>query len=620
MWLHLLNSSATSYKNDHPATSVHKFSTTTSNEQIVPKPNSISPNLSNNILEKNQTQNSKNEVIISYSIPNQNTNLAAGITHHKHEEFIESDKITSNGTIFKDIKPIIAMVSDKVAHPNTSYETTKIAKPFNALNAQPSLVQTSSEPSRPLVQPKVAEQLKASVQLDAAVIQPNLFTTKPLQQQKIVIASLPVEPSLSGQQNSRVELRQPTISISPVRLPGNSNPQVQQPCPQPVKGNSFVSTNNLRPSIVLAQGTNLQRQIIPSEQTNMVLTQPLSSQVGIPGQIIRKFVKCLDTNGKIIVMELQVDPKNPKNIKFIKNSAPPSVLSAIKPDGIKETLKVPNITTNLLQNMAVSKPNALLNNICVQENANPSLLQKMSTSSTKSTRCTIEETIMPSETKTNNVITKNRQIFTINQVRPKSVNKPKQESLLKPQISLLKPLATKNIKPQSSLLIHPSSSKVKINQPSPIVSNLTTNGNAAMKINTGTASAQLNHILSTENNKIPMSLKINNPIGPTKSIFKTKYILSNIKKAYNVDLNRLFFERCTFQSVRSSIEYLLKSLPLINKMASTSHSDYTQCFPFVVDSLDTFNNLMMPKQRSLEVSINIFFNTNFNLTRVLSNF
>lgn len=53
---------------------------------------------------------------------------------------------------------------------------------------------------------------------------------------------------------------------------------------------------------------------------------PIATKAAAP---VRKFVKCLNAAGKVVMVELQTDPNNPKNIRLIRNSAPTIAASAM---------------------------------------------------------------------------------------------------------------------------------------------------------------------------------------------------------------------------------------------------------------------------------------------------
>lgn len=336
-----------------------------------------------------------------------------------------------------------------------------------------------------------------------------------------------------------------------------------------------------------------------------------------PVQQKKTLVRCLDTNGKIVFVELQVDPKNPKNIKIVKS---PTVIAATQPAS-QNVSKLPNATqlklnppleqirlttnttpvTNILSNTSNSPKQYVgihpvtatrtihSKPIMVQSNANMSrilpteakslienkklFLIKSSTlpnstnppplvrisnptkvalaPSTTNVKV-IQPATKPTETRkftinANNVIMKNGQIIILD--KDKSNVKPKQESLLKPQVSLLKPLFQKQVTESTS-----------------------TKSNAIQKPPCQS-----------------IGPRFRKPIPLAQNTAKRDYHKEFCSK----------FLRHHFITVRSAVEYLLRNVPLINVLAS--RPDYSTAFPFVAESYEKFNSFSFPKRQTNEV-------------------
>lgn len=324
----------------------------------------------------------------------------------------------------------------------------------------------------------------------------------------------------------------------------------------------------------------------------------------------KALVRCLDTNGKIIFVELQIDPKNPKNIKIIKTPTQPAPQSIPKPtvtqtkiNPLIEQIRTTPLSTTLLSNNPSNSANQLMETnstnstsitvnpkpITVQGNTNVSQLNLTGTKNvienkkvfiikpptpsnpvnppplvriSNPTKVTLVPNItnqkvlqpLPKPTPTrklsissNNVIMKNGQIIILS--KDKLHTKPKQESLLKPQISLLKPLYQKQ-----------------------------TNESTTMKSNSSQKpSCQI--FGSRLNKQIPLNQNV-------------------VKRDYQKDMSILFL-RHRFDTVRSAVEYLLRNAPLINTLSS--RIEFSAAFPFVAESQEKFDSFPIPKRRSYEV-------------------
>lgn len=145
--------------------------------------------------------------------------------------------------------------------------------------------------------------------------------------------------------------------------------------------------------------------------------------------------------------------------------------------------------------------------------------------------------------------------------------KNQQQSLLKPQVSLLKPRTA-----------------------------AVTTGGATAKVNQ-LKKITVSNISGLENRNInvfvPADVKFDANIKSKSQTDK------QIHHKYDVELEQRFLARKSFSNVTEAIEWLLKKIPLISTMAT--QPEFRESFPFVVPNLADFHSLLIPKQRSFEV-------------------
>lgn len=330
----------------------------------------------------------------------------------------------------------------------------------------------------------------------------------------------------------------------------------------------------------------------------------------------KTLVRCLDSNGKIVFVELQVDPNNPKNIKIIKtptviasaqtplSQAKSSNLTPLKMSTPTEperhtTAPVTNILSNtsnspnqitssnpLTSTISTANPKPLmyksnanlsgLNAVgskSLLENkkvfiiksstlpnlssTNPPPLVRISNpnkfvlaSSAANLKVVMQPTSKANETRnvtvnSTNVVMKNGKFTVLDKSHPK----PKQESLLKPQISLLKPVYH-----QKPLSDASTTKSILITKPFSIL------GGRSRK--------------------------------------QTLLNQSAAKRDYHKEFQTIFL-RHHFHTIRSAVEYLLRNTPLINTLCS--RPDFHAAFPFVAESHEKFSSFPFPKRRLNEV-------------------
>lgn len=309
----------------------------------------------------------------------------------------------------------------------------------------------------------------------------------------------------------------------------------------------------------------------------------------MPVQPKKTLVRCLDSNGKIVVVELQVDPNNPKNIKIVKTptvigTTQPASLSLAKPSNIAQ-LKISTPVTNVLSNTSNQfiKVNPITSTSSTV-NPKPIMYKNLSRFNPVEAKNLLENkkvfiiksSTLPNLSSTNppplvrisnlnkvvlapsianlkvvqptsNVIMKNGKIIVLD--KDKSLPKPKQESLLKPQISLLKPVYQKQISESTS------AKSILIQKPS-------------------------SHIIGSRHRK-PTMLNQN-----------------AAKRDYHKEFHTIFV-RHRFQTVRSAVEYVFRNTPLVNTLCS--RPEFNAAFPFVAESHEKFSSFPFPKRRLNEV-------------------
>lgn len=166
------------------------------------------------------------------------------------------------------------------------------------------------------------------------------------------------------------------------------------------------------------------------------------------------------------------------------------------------------------------------------------------------------------------IIRKNNKILVLD---PTRAIKGQQQSLLKPQVSLLKSRA-------------PSNNLKKFT-----VSNI----------------SGLEHNINVF---IPADMKV---ASKSQNVSSSQQIKEELEKQ---------FLKLSFENMKAAVRWLLKKIPLISSLAA--ETEYRAVFPFVMPSLSDFQSLSVAKQRSFEVisiffgfkrKISVFLNFHFNV-------
>lgn len=320
----------------------------------------------------------------------------------------------------------------------------------------------------------------------------------------------------------------------------------------------------------------------------------------------KTFIKCLDTNGKVILAELVIDQQNPKKFKIIRTpnavNGPPPVNKVNPTPNIHNTLPSKYTSLNLAKT-SNSTPNSsiiytpysgspLIKPMTQQQPSAISIAPKPAQQIGSSIKVPINA---------QNIIMKNGKIFVIKTPTAAATSsivkpKPKQESLLKPQISLLKPIVNQTLTTKKTFSTPVQTTVVNTkNTPSmPFKNIIITNKNGEVK------KVQI----------LPSTHKIANHVLGAKSIITKpnqqfnhkQFIITNVKKEYRKDLEHEFFDCHNFKTIRCAVEYLLMKVPLVSKLAT--NTDYISAFPFSTKTIEIFDSFIWPKQRALEVLVN----------------
>lgn len=328
---------------------------------------------------------------------------------------------------------------------------------------------------------------------------------------------------------------------------------------------------------------------VPNQSTANVVKPVLK------GNTKKTFIKCVSKDGKVSLMELIQDEKNPKLFKMVlpqglqanklnlQQSLPalPTPTQSIKivsalvnASGVKisniqnivgthsSNTKSSLINQNSINSasLSVKSPSQSLNSIKV-----PLYSPNVSSNSPNSSKTlpklvAINSPLPPaysSLTHGTQIIKKNNKVLD-----PSRVSKTQQSSLLKPQVSLLKPRS-------------PATGK-----------------NILKKIT-------VSNISGIEHKNINVFIPADVKIGTNVSS-KLQYM----HQRFDDELEKEFMQCQIFSNVTEAVGWLLKKVPLISPMAI--QPGFRECFPFVLSSLAEFHSLHVAKQRSYEVISSCF--------------
>lgn len=268
----------------------------------------------------------------------------------------------------------------------------------------------------------------------------------------------------------------------------------------------------------------------------------------------KRFIKCIDKTGKVSLIEMVADPKNPKIVKMVL----PTALRT----------KTPQSSPADAKNRILSLPTQLFS---TNAGASASTASGVQTNVIRAP-IVISKSLARSASET--VIMPNGKVVIIDKTASTSKTRPPaQQSLLRPQISLLKPQ--------------------KMDEKPPISTMTTTKG---LKMIT------INNLSGMENRNINVFLPNECESDSDIEIPRNKKFVVNARnrRQFAYELETEFLRCQTFVNVTAGVVWLMKRLPLITPLAN--QHDYKESFPFVVNSIETFEALSTPRQRSYEVS------------------
>lgn len=292
---------------------------------------------------------------------------------------------------------------------------------------------------------------------------------------------------------------------------------------------------------------------IPFNGSNQVVTDAGSG---------KKYLKYLDTNGTVILLELAPDPNNPKNMRLM---CPPTLINGV-------TKQITNNNPPPLTSIGSSKPQMFTTN-----------LKTINNNQKKIFKPPIIQNKLNSVINKNQVVLKNGQIFIIDPKQQKiQKTKSKQISLLKPKssgVSLLKPIVKTEVK--YCPIDHDYTSKVSKDQ----------------------------RIITPSTFEIKKEFKFEKPVRTILGT-KTVYPVANF---YDIQINKInykeilqkVFYKSEFCDVRTAVVFVLTKCPYVSSLVS--QVNYRRSFPFIVESEEIYEKLSVPKKRANEVSFFFLF-------------
>lgn len=418
-----------------------------------------------------------------------------------------------------------------------------------------------------------------------------------------VTESVPMQPMTTNEQIHSTENSYPSIPVTPIKIEQSATPS------QNIAGPSRQATTI--PKQIPANSLNVGSKLAATNP--MVVVQPKRA----PTQ--KRFIKCVSKDGKISLMELVQDQLNPKvfkmvlpkgvgtgkvnlqqqqqpqpsqamnTVQFVKPLIQPIRIGAVLPGtstgrmpiirsltgnsmnliSTHANTQVTNVSLTTINTLAsMPKATQLVNksNVVVVSKPSVSLPRLVAINSPKTTMSPINKAAqgpgqLPSGTQ---IIKKNNKILVLESKQPQKTQQQRQ-SLLKSQVSLLKPRPN-----------------VMTSMPSSVKKITVTN------------------IPGIEHRNI--NVFVPNDIGvpaTAKSVFKAKNTSGTTRYDFGNHLENRFMARKTFTNMTEAIAWLLKSIPLVTSYAA--QDGFRESFPFVVATMAEFYSLHVAKQRSFEV-------------------
>lgn len=320
-------------------------------------------------------------------------------------------------------------------------------------------------------------------------------------------------------------------------------------------GNVPEARINVQPSLKTA--TTQISATAPSLPKVITISKPSinASNLLVNAATGKRFIKCIDKTGKVSLIEMVTDSNNPKVVKMV---LPPALRTTpLQPSSTDPKIKILSPPTQLVSPKASTATGVPTNAIRM-----PIIVSKSRESSP----------LVKSVNKT--VILSNGKVVFIDKSAASITKPPVQQSLLRPQISLLKPQKSEEKPPPAPI---PMAAK-------------------------GLKMITVNNLSGMENRNINVFMPTECESDSDIEIPRNKRFVVNVKRRRQLahDLETEFHRCQHFTNVTASVVWLLKRLPLITPMAN--RQDYTESFPFVVESVEAFEAMPTPKQRCYEVS------------------
>lgn len=345
----------------------------------------------------------------------------------------------------------------------------------------------------------------------------------------------------------------------------------EAPKGQNIAGNSIAKP--VATALAGITGIKLNTQPVPA----IKLATAVAGQAGIaaaaaipPTAGVKRFMKCIDKNGKVSFVQVVVDPNNPKIIRMIAGGAGQIIKTVTTPGAAATTTATPRIITLpkqlvisasaggqtpiTLPRLNVAPPGAV-QSVMIKPSLNQlkGIIPMAPQAPTSTTKVAIPSNPLPAAPQ---------------QTTPaKRLTKPTQpqQSLLKPQVSLLR--------------------SANVDTPKTPLPSAADKRNLTM--------ITVKNIKGLQNKKINVFIKQETPDKTTDS-----KALQNRSMAEQLEQ---VFHKNRFTTVRGAASWLLRQLPLVTPLALKP--PYQQSFPFAVDNDEKYQNASIAKQRSNEVSI-----------------
>lgn len=369
-------------------------------------------------------------------------------------------------------------------------------------------------------------------------------------------------------------------------------------------------------------------------KNRVTLPIPNTTLTTLKGTAKKTFVKCVGKDGKVSLMELIRDEKNPKLFKIV---LPPGVQSnKMVLSGTNQISAPVVISSNFIRPMA-PKLNVTIGASTVNSVSSGNFSGASVSPSTLMCPKLVSSVKIPLvQSPTSTQLGVSRQISIENVTSPSKnqlLTMPKLVAINSPHPSTSRPIPSpKIVVPQSRITTVPSTpisnTMHKINL-SPITTIMQNNNKILLLDSSRLPKSQGQSLLkpqvsllkpritSTKTNQLK-KITVSNISGMENrniNIFVPADVRidSNVQKSqannqvchkYDEEFEQRFLARKSFSSMTEAIGWLLKEIPLISKLAI--QSEFRESFPFVVPSSGVFHSLLIAKQRSFEVR-NLFF-------------